>query len=76
MANEPCGNGEGNVRVFLGRFIGMRVVDITQHDKDEFADDPRHYVMLMFEDGTNIKFWIGDGFSYDDGTDDDDIQEG
>jgi hypothetical protein len=60
-----------NVRDFLGQFIGHRIVDITQHDPDEFAEDGRSYVMLMFDNGECIKFFVGDdGFMYSEPGDD------
>jgi len=55
-----------NIRKLLGKYIGKRVVDITQHDEDEWAEDQQAYVMLMFEDGGYIQFFIGDeGFISD-----------
>lgn len=44
----------------LGPFIGKRVVDITQHDKDEWEETQQSYVQLHFEDGSYIKFPVGD----------------
>lgn len=51
-----------NIRQILGGFIGKRIVDITQHDEEEFAEDGQRFVMLMFEDGNTIKFYANDGF--------------
>ena len=54
-----------NIREILGHLIGRKLVEITQHDEDEFLEDGRSYVQLMFEDGDHIKFFVGDdGFSY------------
>jgi len=44
------------IREHMGRFIGRRVVEITQHDEDEYLDTGRAYVMLMFDDGATLKF--------------------
>ncbi len=49
-----------NIRQILGHIIGQTVVDITQHDKDEFEENGRAYVMLMFDKGDYIRFYIGD----------------
>lgn len=35
----------------LGQFIGKRVVDVTESDPDE-----ARFVMLMFDDGSALKF--------------------
>jgi hypothetical protein len=54
-----------NIRKILGNAIGRTVIDITQHDADEFAEDQRCYIMLMFDDGNYLKFIIGDeGFCH------------
>ena len=44
----------------LGRFIGLRLVDITQHDKDEWDETHEAYVYLHFEDGRSLRFVIDD----------------
>lgn len=54
-----------NIRSILNELIGKRLVDITQHDEDEFAETQKSYVMLMFEDGNYVKFFVGDdGFCH------------
>jgi hypothetical protein len=53
-----------NIRKILGELIGKRVVDITQHDKDEFEENGHSYVMLMFEDGLWAKFLVEDSGFY------------
>ena len=54
-----------NIRDILGTLIGCRLVDITQHSKEEFRDDQTSYVMLMFDDGSYLRFTIGDaGFDH------------
>lgn len=53
-----------NVRDILGWATDQRIIDITQHDTDEYAEDKEHYVMLMLENGGYIKFPISHlGFS-------------
>lgn len=44
----------------LGPFVGQRVVDITQHDADEFAETGCSYVCFHFENGGTVTFPIGD----------------
>jgi hypothetical protein len=55
----------GNIRNILGKIIGTRVVDITQHDKDEFAETGESFIQFHFDDGSYVKFPIGpDGFHH------------
>jgi len=59
-----------NIRDILPGVIGKRIIDITQHDQEEFATDGLCYVMLMLDDGSYLKFFIGDdGFSHNCGPD-------
>jgi hypothetical protein len=61
-----------NVRGFLGHLIGRTIVDVTQHDREEYEQTGEAYIMLMFNDGNYLKVYIGDeGFDYSDGSDDD-----
>lgn len=54
-----------NIREILGRFIGQKLLDITQHDEEEFAETKQSYVCLMFEKGDTITFPIGEeGFDH------------
>ncbi len=54
-----------NIRSILGNAIGKTIVDITQHDADEFAADGRCYIVLMFDTGDYLKFYVGDdGFHH------------
>lgn len=54
-----------NVRDLLGRFIGCRLVDVTQQDRDEF-DERGAFVTLMFDNGETVEFPIGeDGFHFE-----------
>lgn len=58
-----------NVREFLGWAVGQRILDITQHDEDEFAENEEAYVMVQLDNGGWIRF-IVEGFSWsEDGTD-------
>jgi len=53
------------IREILGALIGRRVVDVTQQDQDEWERDQQAYVMLMFDDGSYLKFPVGDeGFEH------------
>lgn len=64
-----------NIRELIGKFIGKRLIDITQHDQEEFKENGISYVMLMFEDGEFLTFPIGDeGFSHS-GDDDEDSED-
>lgn len=55
----------GNIRAILGKIIGTKVLDITQHDKDEFAETGQSYVQFHFDDGSYVKFPIGEeGFHH------------
>jgi hypothetical protein len=57
-----------NIRELLGWGVGKTVADITQHDKQEFQEQKEAFVMIMFEDGSYIKFYSEElGFSFDDG---------
>lgn len=49
-----------NIRELLGIFIGKRLVDVTQHDKDEWDATKCAYILLMFDDGSAVKFLLGD----------------
>lgn len=54
-----------SIRDILGYLIGRKLVEITQHDEDEFNEDGRSYVQLMFDDGNYVKFFVGDdGFTH------------
>lgn len=49
-----------NIRDIIGGIIGKRVLDVTQHDKEEFESGTESYVQIMFEDGQWVKFPVGD----------------
>lgn len=47
----------------LGPIIGARVVDVTQHDQEEFTETRQSYFVLHFDNGYSLKVIIGeDGF--------------
>lgn len=58
-------DGGNNIRYFIGDIIGKKVIDITQHDKEEFLETGVSYVMIMFEDGLYVKFPVNElGFAH------------
>jgi len=62
MAQSP---EYANIRQILGRFIGQRLVDITQHDEEEWKAGKESYVCLMFDSGNTMTFPITDlGFEH------------
>ena len=51
----------------LGPIIGAKVVDVTQHDEEEFAETGQAYVQVHFDNGMSVVFFIGDaGFAIQD----------
>jgi hypothetical protein len=44
------------VREKLGMFVGRTVLEITQQDEDEYQETGEAYILLMFDDGTTLKF--------------------
>ena len=60
--------GYANIRDILGQFVGQRLVDITQHDEEEWEAGREAYICLMFERGGTLTVPIGDdGLEYTDG---------
>lgn len=56
----------------LGPIIGARVVDVTQHDQEDFQEDGSR-VFLHFDNGYTVTFRIGeDGFDVEGGDSDED----
>jgi len=54
-----------NIRNFLGHLVGKTLVDVTQHDEDEYLETQESYVMLLFDCGDTVKFPISDaGFCF------------
>lgn len=54
-----------NIRDAIGSLIGKRLIDITQHAYDEMVDGKGYYVMLMFEDGSYLKFPVDSGRGFE-----------
>lgn len=50
-----------NVRDIFAEFIGQTVVDITQHDEQEWAETGEAYILLMFGNGATIKITVEEG---------------
>lgn len=50
------------IRNIIGFLIGKIVVDITQHDEDEYDSETENgsYVQIMFSGSSWIKFPIGE----------------
>lgn len=44
----------------LGPLVGQRVIEITQHDQEEFEEDHVSYIALHFENGYTLTFQIND----------------
>jgi len=44
----------------LGPIVGARVVDITQHDRDEFQETRQSYFCLHFDNGYTLTVPVGD----------------
>jgi len=64
-----------NIRQILGKFIGQKLLDIKQHDEEEYKETKQSYVMLMFETGY-IKYYVSDDeFDADDGTETEEEEE-
>lgn len=53
-----------NIRQILGHLIGRELMDITQHDEDEFRESGECFVCLMFKGGGTVTFLIDKSFSY------------
>lgn len=58
MADEPKTNiRDANL---LGPFLGCRLVDATQQDDEDFAENHESRVFLHFDNGGTISFVISD----------------
>ncbi len=64
MADQAPEDGAySNIREILGCLLNQPVVDITQHDPEEWAEERRAYVCLHFANGVTLRFWVtDDGF--------------
>jgi len=49
-----------NIRQILGEIIGTTIVDITQHDEEEFRATHESYVALHLSTGATLTFPISD----------------
>ena len=59
-----------NIRDFLGFLLGQQLVDITQHDREEWVESREAYVCLHFANGGTITIPITkEGFDYFDPAD-------
>lgn len=68
----PIKDEGGNIREFLGKFIGQRILDITQQDPEEFAENRETRIYFHMSEGEMISFPIGDdGFTIHELEDDD-----
>ena len=50
-----------NIRDVFGCLIGQRVVDVLQHDRDEWLEDGHMFIELCFEGGDRLRIdWDAD----------------
>ena len=61
-----------NIRDVFGALIGQRVVDVLQHDQEEWEEAGEFFVEFCFERGERVRFHPGDDgrlqlFTEDDG---------
>lgn len=49
------------VRDQLQEFIGQRLVEVTQHDEEEYRETGEAYIMLMFENGAVMQITLREG---------------
>ena len=45
------------IRDIIGRFCGKTILDISQHDEEEWLAGEPAYVMLMMSDGSTLKIY-------------------
>lgn len=62
MSDDDHGEAYANVRdkAMLGPIIGCRVVDVTQHDAEEWEENRESRIYLHFDNGYTVSFPIGD----------------
>lgn len=46
-----------NIREILSDFIGTKLVEVTQHDEDEFKETGLSYIALHFDNGKTMTFY-------------------
>lgn len=52
--------GYATVRELLGCILGRTVVEVTQHDEDEFMETGQAYISMHFDNGTVVTFPVGE----------------
>lgn len=66
MNSRPEEDSYVNIRDILGHYIGCQLVDISQHDREDWDQGMDSYVLLLFSNGGRVKFIIQDqGFQFD-----------
>jgi hypothetical protein len=55
---------EASIRRLLGNFIGQTVVDITQHDVEDWLAGGDPYVQIQFGNGEFLQFPTNKPFCY------------
>lgn len=59
------GRYETTVRDILGHLKGRTIIEIVQHDPDDFERSGECYVEILLDDGSYVRFPIGDeGFMW------------
>lgn len=48
------------IRDILGPLIGLTLVDVSQHDKEDWEERGEAFVFLLFSDGSSVKFFPPD----------------
>lgn len=56
--SDPRNEGYANIRELIGEFIGKTVIDVSQHDEEDWAATGAGFVVLMFSDGSLLKFYV------------------
>lgn len=56
MAEEPY----ANIREVLGILLQQRVIEITQHDPEDWAASRDSFICLHFENGVTLRIPVGD----------------
>jgi hypothetical protein len=49
-------DGYSTIRELLGPLIGKTLVDVSQHDEEDFKERGEAFVCLMFDDGSTVTF--------------------
>lgn len=52
------------VRHYMGHLIGRRIVDLTQHDEDDWIESGKGFVMLLLEGGQWLKLVQPEAIQY------------